>query len=240
MSEQSMDLYGQALLDYYNGEQNTTIILRRDDGFSAELPLKVFFARPAEFSRIEQLALDMCRGDVLDIGAGTGRHSLALQQRGLNPYAIDISAGAVEIIRRNGMKRAECADIFEFNNGTFDTLMMLLHGIGMTETLDGFTKFLHHARTLLKPGGQLIFDSMDVRCTEDAGNLAYQESNIRKNRYFGEIHLEFGYNGMTGKPWKWLHIDQETMTERARIAGWNVEIVHTEAGGDYLARLTLP
>lgn len=240
MSGQSMDLYGRALLDYYNGEQNAMIIMRRDDGFSAELPLRVFFARPAEFSHIEQLALEMCRGDVLDIGAGTGRHSLALQQRGLNPYAIDISAGAIEIIRRNGVSGAECADIFKFNKGIYDTLMMMLHGIGMTETLDGFTKFLHHAGTLLRPGGQLIFDSLDVRCTADAGNLAYQKSNIRKNRYFGEIHLEFEYKGIKGKPWIWLHIDQETMTERAHNAGWKAEIVHTEAGGDYLARLTLP
>lgn len=132
MSDQSMDLYGQALFDYNNGEQNTMIILRRDDGFCTDLPLKVFFALPEELSGIEQLALEMCRGDVLDIGTGTGRHSIALQQRGLNPYAIDISAGAVEMIRRNGVRRAACADIYKFNKGTFDTLLMMLHGIGMT------------------------------------------------------------------------------------------------------------
>jgi SAM-dependent methyltransferase len=233
-----MDLYGIALRDYYNGNHSSSMILHRDDGYKAELPAKVFFAELPEFTRIEKLALDLCFGEVLDIGAGTGRHTLELQKRGKKCLALDISAEAVEIMRRKGVERAECTDIFDFNGTRSDTLIMLLHGIGMVETISGLGKFLNHAHNLIKPGGCLIFDSMDVRCTEDPGNLSYQESNKTKNRYFGEIHLQFEYKGKMGRPWIWLHVDPEKLEEEALKAGWKCEILIKEQWGDYLARLT--
>lgn len=238
MSMQSMDLYGLALRDYFNGDHSSTMIMHRDDGFKVELPIKVFFAEPQEFSKIEQLALELCFGQVLDIGAGTGRHSLVLQKKGLDVHAIDISEEAVEIMKKRGIKKAECKDIFEFHNGKFDTLLLLMHGIGMVETITGLNKFLNHAHVLIKPNGQLIFDSLDVRCTNDPGNLAYQENNKLKNRYIGEIHLQFEYKGQMGKPWIWLHIDSETLNNEALKTGWNCEIVYQEPSGDYLIKLT--
>lgn len=234
----SMNLYGKALIDYHHGEHDAIIILHREDGFSAELPLKVFFAGSREFSKIEQLALECCRGNILDIGAGTGRHSLVLQERGFFPCALDISPEAVEIMKIKGVKNTVCADIFKYDQSRFDTLLMLDHGIGMTATLAGFRRFLQHAEGLLKPGGQLIFDSLDVQCTVDAANLAYHEINRMKNRYIGEIHLRFEYKGLKGEPWTWLHIDPVTMAREATGAGWHSEILHSEPSGDYLAKLT--
>lgn len=204
-----MGPYGLALMDYFNGDHAATLIMHRDDGCKFDLPAEIFFTEFPEFSALEKLALEMCFGDVLDIGAGTGRHSLELQKRGLNVHAIDIAPEAVAIMKKRGVKKVTCTDIFAFHSGRFDTLLLLLHGIGMVETIDGLRRFLAHAHSLLRPGGLLIFDSLDVRCTDDPVNLAYQEENRRKNRYFGEIHLQFEYKGLKGAPWIWLHVDPE-------------------------------
>jgi SAM-dependent methyltransferase len=233
----SKDLYGQALVDYFNGDHSATMIMHRDDGQKVELPSKVFFQESTEFSRIEHMALDLCFGRILDIGAGAGPHSLVLQDRGLDVYAIDISTEVVEIMRKRGVKKAECYDVFKFHGGRFDTLLMLRHGIGMTGTITGLGMFLDHAHLLINPKGQLIFDSLDIRCTKDPDNLAYQESNKLKNRYIGEIHLQWEYKDQMGESWTWLQVDPETLSDEALKAGWFTEIIHQEPWGDFLAKL---
>jgi SAM-dependent methyltransferase len=158
-----------------------------------------------------------------------------LQNKGLNVVAIDISPEAVEVIKKNGIKNAECIDVYEFKGQKFDTLLMLMHGIGMTENLVGLNRFLNHAHSLINPNGQLLFDSLDVRTDPD---LDYQKRNKALNRYFGEIHMQFEYKGIKGEPCIWLHIDPETLTIEALKAGWACEIVYKEPRGDYLAKLT--
>lgn len=235
-----MQPYGLALIDYFNGDHSATQIFHRDDGVDFEMPISVFFGGTKEFSRIEQAAVDLCRGKILDVGAGTGRHSLVLQDKGLDVVALDVSSEAVDIMTRRGVRNVCHANIFEFNTGTYDTLLMLLHGIGMVGDLAGLHRFLEHARTLLNPGGSLVFDSLDVRCTSDPVHLAYHESNRKKNRYIGEIHFQIEYKGKKGNPFSWLQIDPETLRQEALSSGWSSKIVCQEQWGDYLAQLNLP
>jgi len=58
------------------------IIFHRDDGNTIKLPVKIFFREESEMSNIEKKALELCYDEVLDIGAGTGIHSLILQRNG--------------------------------------------------------------------------------------------------------------------------------------------------------------
>jgi len=237
MDMNAMTPYGQALYDYYNGNKEAMITIRRDDNVSAELPVWIFFNEEANFSVIERKALESCRGRVLDAGAGSGRHSLYLTGRGFETTSIDISGEAVEIMKKRGLKEVYCKSIFDFNDGGFDTILLLLHGIGMVGTLEGFERFLAHAGTIINPGGVIIFDSLDVKCTNDPENLKYQEQNIRQNRYIGEIHMQFEYKGIAGKPFSWLHLDPETLKNQVSALGWQHKIIHQEASGDYLVVL---
>jgi hypothetical protein len=82
MYADAMEPYGRSLLDFFHGDSSAKIVAHRDDGHTDELPAGVFFREPSAFSPLEQEALALCRGHVLDIGAGTGCHSLALQDRG--------------------------------------------------------------------------------------------------------------------------------------------------------------
>lgn len=236
MSE-TMSPYGKALLDYYQGDDSVEIIYHRDDGYSIKSPVQIFFREESNMSKIEKKALQLCFGDVLDIGAGTGLHSLFLQNKGLNVKAIDISPETVEIMENRGVKNVECRDVYEYQDEKFDTLLMLLHGIGITGDLDGMHKFLKHAYDLTTPNGIILFDSLDVRCTENPRHLEYHEFNRKRGRYIGEIQMKIEYKGEIGKSFKWLHIDPDTLSEEIKKTRWKCEIIHKEPSGDYLTKL---
>ncbi len=198
----------------------------------------IFFRKPADFSPLEQKAMTLCRGYVLDIGAGAGCHSLVLQDRGMRVLAIDFSPHAIEIMSKRGVKECRQVDVFEFHEELFDTLLMMGHGIGIAGDLSGLDRFLRHAHKLLKPDGQIVFDSLDVRCTDNPRHLAYQDANRQAGRYFGEFRLRFEYKGQMGPSFGWLHVDPETLTDHAGRMGWSCRVVCQEDDGNYLAQLT--
>ncbi len=240
MDPEAMAPYGLALHDSFNRDGSAAVTICRDDGYVSEMPVDVFFRQPPDFSPLEQAALALCQGHVLDVGAGTGCHSLALQDQGFQVMAIDISPHAVEIMRARGVRHVECVDVFDLGRNrlhTFDTLLLMMHGIGMVETLAGMDRFLQHARQLLRPNGQIVCDSLDVRVSTDPIHTAYHEANRQAGRYVGEIRTFFEYQGHVGPVCGWLHVDAETLSHHARQAGWDCRVVHREENGDYLAQL---
>jgi SAM-dependent methyltransferase len=220
---EAMTPLGKALLAYFEGDTEAEIIIRRDDGQETPVPVSLFFRDQSRFSPIDQAAVDECRGHILDAGAGTGPHSLALNEKGLAVTAIDISPEAVKIMKRRGLEDVRREDVFDLRQGAFDTVLMLGHGIGMVETIGGLDRFLAHAHHLISEYGQVLLDSLDVRCTEDPVNLAYHESNRQTGRYIGEIRMQVEFRGETGPYLHWLML---------------CEVLHRLETGDYLARLT--
>jgi len=237
MNPKAMEPHGAALLAYFKGEASAELVLRREDGLEGRLPVSRFFRPPAAFTPLEVMALSHCRGCVLDAGAGTGLHSLALQARGLRVTAIDVSPQAVEILAKRGVEDVHCSDVFEFHGGPFDTILLLGHGIGLVESLGGLNRFLAHARGLVSENGQVLLDSLDVRATTDPRNLEYQESRRRAGQYPGEIRLQFEFQGKRGPCCGWLHVDPETLREHAARSGWTCDVLLDGGAGEYLARL---
>lgn len=238
MNPESMKPCGLALMDYFRGDYSAKISIHRDDGHTDDMAISTFFREPSNFSRLECTALDLCKGYVLDIGAGAGPDSLALQEKGFSVCAIDISPEACEIMRTRGVEEVYCTDIYDFIGGPFDTILMLCHGLGLLETLSGLDRFLEYTHRLVKASSQIIFDSLDVRHTSNLMHLAYHEANRGAGRYFGELRLQIEYKGRKWPIWKWLHVDPETLTVHAREAGWHCEVIMQEESGDYLGRLT--
>ncbi|MHC4218680.1 MAG: class I SAM-dependent methyltransferase [Planctomycetota bacterium] len=238
MDPEAMDPFGAALLAYVEGDAEAELILRRADGVEGRLPVSYFFRGPSEFTPIEQAAIEHCAGRVLDAGAGSGLHSLALQEKGLAVTAIDVSTRAVEVLTRRGVVDVQRVDLFACASGPFDTVLMMGHGIGMVETLAGLDRFLVEVRRLLPGEGQVLLDSLDVRVSADPKNLAYHEANRRAGRYIGEIHLESEFRGNRGPRYSWLHVDAGTLRDHAVRAGWKCEVILKQDTGDYLARLT--
>ena len=239
MRTEPMEPYGRALLDYNRGKAEATLIIQRDDGLVSELPIASFFREPPEFFDLERIALDNCRGPVLDAGAGAGCHSLVLQERGITVTAIDIASQAVEIMSDRGVIDARQADAMTFTGGPFATILILGRSIGMVGTLSGLDRYLLHARSLLEPDGQIILNSLDVRQTSDPVHLAYQEANRQAGRYEGEIRFRFEYDGCRSDMFSLLHVDAQTLAEKAGKAGFVCKILYEDQNGDYLVRLKL-
>ena len=237
MKVKAMTPHGLALKAYFEGQMTAEITVRRDDGFEATLAARHFFRTAAEFSSLETTTLGLCRGHILDIGAGSGIHSLALQSAGLTVTAIDISPEAVDIMIRRGVKDIQQADMLNYQGGPFETLLMLGHGIGITGDLEGLDKFLIHAHNLVTSDGQILLDSLDVSRSHDENNLSYHNANRLAKRYIGETRIQMEYLGIKGPYFGWLHVDSLTLSEHAGKAGWNCEVILEEESGEYLARL---
>jgi len=239
MDPAAMQPYGAALTAYHAGATDATLLVRRDDGLETPMPVSFFFRTPEQFSAIEAAALDLCHGAVLDVGAGSGVHSLVLQSRGLDVSALDINPDALRILAERGVEDVRRGDILRFDGERFDTVLLLGHGIGMVESLDGLREFLRRMRDLVAPTGQLLIETVDVRATDDPVHLAYHERQRHAGRYVGEIGIQFEFQNVAGPFCTWLHVDPDTLREAAAASGWTCEIVMQGEVGDYLARLTL-
>jgi 2-polyprenyl-3-methyl-5-hydroxy-6-metoxy-1,4-benzoquinol methylase len=238
MSEHSLNLYGSAILDYFYGDSRHSLMAVDELGRKTEVPVKLFFRKFDEFPEWEKRAIELCSGDVLDIGAGTGRHSLVLQERGLPVCAIDIVPECVDVMKRRGVREAHCADVLDFNRGPFETLMGVMNGLTMVESLERLPTFLRGIRRLTTSNGQYLVDSTDLRCSSDAALKTLLEKKIRAGRYFGELTARLEYKNRTGTLFRELFVDPETLRVVALDAGWNCEVVIRQDNGRYLARLT--
>src|SRR5690554_7747625 len=101
------DIIGTALLDYYSGNYSEDILTETNISEEDELPLPYLFRTYEEMPEIEQKAMELAKGRVLDIGCGAGIHALYLQDKGLDVKAIDTSAGAIAVCTLQGIKRSE-------------------------------------------------------------------------------------------------------------------------------------
>ena len=229
--------HGIALLDYFHGEHSAEVAVHGDDGETEMVPAQVFFRGPADFSALEEAALGLCRGRVLDAGAGAGCHTLALQEDGLSVCAIDIAPEAVEVMRRRGVEDARCADIFTFQEKPFDTILLMMNGIGVVGDLAGLDRFLEEVRRLLKPDGQILLDSYDPTCEEEKRRGVSVAGQVSSGRYVGEMRFRLEYKGRKGPPLAWLFLDATLLSEHAMKGGFSCEVIWQEEEGHYLARL---
>lgn len=237
MNRECMKPYGMSLLDYIDGDRKAEITVHRDDGLVDSLPASFFFRNPYSFSGIDNKALELCKGHILDVGAGAGPHSLVLQERGFEVCAIDISPECCEVMRRRGVVDVRCGDVFDLQEESFDTLLVLDDGVGMVETLPNLGRLLEQFRKLTLTDGQILVDSIDVKRTVKKRHLEYHEKMRRAGRYFGEVRLRFEYKNLIGPEFGWLHVDPNTLKEQASSTGWECWI-ELEENGDYLARLS--
>jgi SAM-dependent methyltransferase len=227
-----------AMWAYHRGDHDAVIVVY-DDFERDEVPVSYFFRSPDQFPELENRALDLCRGRVLDVGAGSGCHSLALQDRGLEVTAIEILPDLVDILRERGVRDVRLATWMDVDAGRFDTVLMMMNGLGLAETLPGLGGFLQHARRLVGPGGQILADSTDVRVRMDREAAGSGTLERPDGRYVGELHFQLEFEGRKGPPFGQLYVDPETLGRYALEAGWGCEILLApDEYGHFLARLT--
>ncbi|EGV42566.1 class I SAM-dependent methyltransferase [Bizionia argentinensis JUB59] len=229
------DLFGKALLDYHSGNYTADIMTSTNISEEDELPLPYLFRDFNDMPKLEQKALKLAKGTILDVGCGSGSHSLYLQSKGFLVKAIDISVGAIEVARKRGVKHAELKAFLD-ETETFDTILLLMNGTGIFQELSEVGKYLKHLKSLLNPGGQILIDSSDIKYMyedEDGGIWIDAHAN-----YHGELDYYLSYKGEDETPMKWLYLDFETMNLACETAGLACEKVMDGENFDYLAKLS--
>jgi SAM-dependent methyltransferase len=230
--------YARALTDYHAGIEAATLTLRSSLGEVDELPAALFFRQPADFFPFETYALELCRGRTLDVGAGTGIHSLELQARGIDVTALEILPKLTEIQRALGVRRRLRANFKTWAGDRFDTVLMLMNGIGPVGTLFGLDGFLTHAHRLVASGGQLLVDSGEAIVVGEVDPRAAARWPPTDAGYRGEAWIELEYRRHRGAPFRELYVDMGTLAAHAERAGWSCDVVFEGEAGGYLARLT--
>lgn len=224
-----MTIYDKALNHFFTGKSEDGLKIHTSYGEMEGMPLWYFFRSYEEMPVFERMALNICEGRILDVGAGTGCHALILQQFENEVKAIDTSAEAVRIMKQTGLKEAEQIDFFELQDEKFNTIMCLMNGIGFIGKLARLEAFLKKAEELLAPEGQLIFDSSDI-------SYIFEDQPKPKDFYYGEVEFQYEFEGEKGDWFNWVYIDKETLVAKADAMGWYTYILH-EAHDQYLARL---
>jgi SAM-dependent methyltransferase len=239
MPTSAPDILGQALLDYHHGRTGATLTVHCSAADDEPLPASYLFRTLLQMPELERQALDECRGRILDVGAGAGAHTLELQDRGFAVKAVDISPGAVQVMSERGVQHAAQHRLLDPRPATeppYDTILLMMNGLGLAGTLDGLDNMLAHARTLLAPDGQILATSSDIRYLyEDEDGALLINLN---GPYYGEVEYRFSYEGRTGEPFSWLFIDAALLADAAEAAGYTAEFLGEDDQEQYLVRLT--
>ena len=224
-----MDPMGKAIAEYHRTGKADRLRVFSPLFEEDEIPLATLFRSYETMPKIERKALDVAEGKVLDVGAGAGCHSLVLQERGLDVTAIDISPHSIETMRERGVRKVMEQDFFTLE-GNYDSILMLMNGIGIVGTLERMPEFFKQIDKILVPGGQLLCDSSDISYVFD--------DDMPDMDYYGEQSFWMQYKDTIGELFPWLYIDAETLRKVADVNGFNAEVVAEGDHYDYLARIT--
>ena len=230
-----MDPMGRAIADYCKNKKADRLRVFSPMFEEDEIPLTTLFRSYEDMPEIERKAIDMAKGRILDVGAGAGCHSLVLQERGMDVTAIDISPLSVETMKEREVKKVIEQDFFTLE-GQYDTILMLMNGIGIVGTLERMPEFFRQLDKILAPEGQLLCDSSDISYVfEDEEGLIDIPNEMD---YYGEHSFRMQYKDTIGEPFDWLYIDEDTLKEKARRYGYTAEVMAEGEHYDYLARIT--
>ena len=232
------DLFGKAILDFQTNNSPEDLItettISDEDEMSVAYLFRDFYGMP----KLEQQALLLSNGKVLDVGCGAGSHSLYLQnEKKLEVAAIDISNNAVEACQLRGISDVSRTDILEYKSDEkFDTILLLMNGTGIFGKIENVSKYLQKLKSLLSENGQILIDSSDIiyMFDEDKDGGKW----ISGDTYYGELEFIISYKGEKETPFPWLYMDYTTLENAAVANGLKCELVLEGEHFDYLARLT--
>ena len=231
------DPMGAAIYDFHRNGSADVLKVYSSDFDDDEIPVSDLFREYEDMPYIERVALDLAAGRVLDVGAGSGCHSLALAKAGKESVAIDISPLSVEVMRERGVD-ARLVNLYDDSFAEkFDTVLMLMNGTGIIGTLENMETFFTRIRQLLNPGGCVLIDSSDLRYLfeEEDGSLMIDLADD----YYGLVDYQMQYKDVLGEPFDWLYVDFDTLAYYAEENGFKAEMVANGEHYDYLARLTV-
>ncbi len=214
---QEPSAYNLALNDYLNGDKKAQITILCDLADDDIMDVDYYFRKEKDLPELEKLALSLCHHKVLDVGASVGAHAIPLKEKGHEVTAIDISETAITYLKQKGIK-AKKSSFEQYNKFGFQTILLLMNGIGLAGKLNNLEAFLKKCYDMLEEGGNVLCDSTDVRYFyEDDEGALWMDLNAE---YYGEFSFAMKYKHLQDEFFNWLYVDEEKLTEIATKVGF--------------------
>jgi len=218
------DLFGKAILDYQTDNHPEDLITETSISEADVMRVAYLFRSFKEMPKLEQKALQLSYGNILDVGCGAGGHSLYLQEKGFNVTSIDISKNAINACQLRGLTNCFVSNILELNTSDkFDTILLLMNGTGIFGRLNTISIYLKKLKSLIKDSGQILIDSSDLIYMYDQDDEGAYE--VPAHKYYGELTFTVHYKGETEIPFDWLYLDFNTLQNAAHANGLNCELM---------------
>lgn len=230
------DPMGAAIYDFHKNGTADVLRVFSSQFEEDEIPVADLFREYDDMPELERIALDEASGEILDVGAGSGCHSVALMKMGKSAVAIDISPLSVEVMKERGVDALQVNLYDESFDRKFDTVLMLMNGTGIIGNLDNMPVFFERMKHLLKPGGSILIDSSDLRYLfeEEDGSLMIDLADD----YYGQLDYQMQYKDVHGELFDWLYVDFDTLAFYAEESGFDAVLLAEGEHYDYLAKLT--
>ena len=238
------DAFGMTLLACHaagGGPGHAVEVIERDDGMiSTGEPARYF--DPPE-GNAASWVLERTRGRVLDVGAGAGRYSLAVQARGHEVIALDVSEGALEVCAERGVERTFLGTVADFGAGdppAIDTVLLMGNNLGLLGAPEDATGFLDALRRVLAPGARVIAEGNDAGVTDNPEHLRYHQLNRDRGRYPHVSRLRVRHARYASDWFDYLMPSPAELAEVLEPTGWSVdelELFPDSLMGRYVATL---
>jgi len=231
------DPIGRAVNDFHFNSINEPIIVHSDDFDDDTIDTSYLFRTYKQMPALEKKAMSLCKGSILDVGACAGTHSIYLQEKGFDVTALETSAFCCEVLKDRNIRKIIQQDVFKFSDQTFDTILLLMNGTGIAGTLDGMDVLLHHLKTLLNAGGQILIDSSDLiyLFKQEDGSVFL---DLNAGKYYGELTFQTEYKNWISQTFPWLYIDLDNLENAIEKNQLQLNKVIKGQHYDYLAQIT--
>lgn len=231
------DPMGAAINDYFRNGRAAKLRVFSSQFDEDEIPVADLFRDYEQMPYLEKMALGLAHGRILDVGAGSGCHSVVLQGMGKEVTAIDISPLSVAVMKERGVD-ARQTDLFDESfTGRYDTILMLMNGSGIIGTTENMPRFFSRIKQLLAPDGYILMDSSDLKYLYEDEDGSFDIDLA--GDYYGQLDYRMQYKNIKGETFDWLYIDFQTLSYYAEQNGFKAELVEQGDHYDYLAKLSL-
>jgi hypothetical protein len=236
------DVFGHAIHAYANGLPTPDIGVSINNEVQDPLPVSYFFRSFESMPVLEQIALNQCGESVLDVGAAAGCHSVWLQGKRKKVTAVEWSPLSCEVMKSRGLVKVEQTDFFDYHPTTkFDTILLLMNGFGMGQTVEGTLRLLEKCAAMLNPGGTIIGETSDIAYFFDhePKNQQERETPLRLpyDHYYGKVHFRLKWKSLKSE-FSWVYPDPHLLSQLSDHCGLRVKTITEGTHHDYLVELT--